>query len=432
MIFLNEIGNDWLEYFGFLVLQNTFFLGILTLILYIIKNASARVKHFVTTIGLLKLLIPAFIPTLIFGNAILMPRNIEIVNRIPTGTVINTNVLNIGTLLFIGWITLGVGFILFFLFSNIKLRINLRNSKELKMNEFKALNALKIRLFQSGKISMPISSGYFSKKIYVPIIWDEWNLECQNFIIEHEIAHLKRHDNWILILQMLTKAIYLFHPLVWYLNRQLDDFREMSCDDHTTTGDQTYPIKYSRYLVEIAETSLQKKSVFLPVSAIIKQKNELLNRIKYLMNGKMKTISKPKMTMVIVGLLVCALTFSMYSNNRVHKQSEKGENSAKIYALNESYEVVRNGARLNLAYDTKRDSFIGTIENITDKTLERVQVDVHLSNGTDLGPTTFTNLSPGEKKDIELMTTSKNFEGWIAHPHDERSGVHSQKGEVKK
>ena len=118
MIFLIELGNNWLEYFGFLVLQNTLFLGILTLILFIIKNASARVKHFVTIFGLLKLLSPAFIPLLIFGNAItsLIPRNSEIVYRIPTETAINTDVFNLGTLLFIVWITLGVGFILFFLF----------------------------------------------------------------------------------------------------------------------------------------------------------------------------------------------------------------------------------------------------------------------------------------------------------------------------
>lgn len=429
MIFLIETGNRWLEYFGFLVIQNTLFLGILTLILFIIKNASARIKHFVTIIGLLKLLLPAFIPVLIFGNAIksLIPSNSEIVTAIPTGSVVNPDVFNMGTLLFFGWITLGVGFILYFLFSNIKLRIQLRESKELKINEFKALKTLKIRLFQSEKISMPISSGYFSKKIYVPAIWDEWNLECQNFIIQHEIAHFKRHDNWILILQMMTKAIYLFHPLVWYFNRRLDDFREMSCDDYSTTEDQTYSIKYSKYLVEIAETTLQKQSVFLSVSAIIKQKNELLNRVKYLMDGKMKTLSKPKLTMVIVGILICFLTFSMYSSNKKHRQGEEGKESRIEYAQNERYDVVRNGARLILDYDTKSDSFIGTIENTTDKILERVQVDVHLSDGTDLGPTTSTNLSPGEKKGVQLMTTSKNFKGWIAHPHDEESVEHSIK-----
>ena len=95
---------------------------------------------------------------------------------------------------------------------------------------------------------------------------------------------------------------------------------------------------------------------------------------------------------------------------------EEGEESGTELALNETYDNVRNGARLILAYDKQSNSFNGTVENTADETLQRVRVEVHLSNGIELGPTTPADLRPGEKRNVKLTATSKNFDGWSAHP----------------
>jgi hypothetical protein len=113
--------------------------------------------------------------------------------------------------------------------------------------------------------------------------------------------------------------------------------------------------------------------------------------------------------------------------------NEEGEESGTEYALNERYDEVRNGARLILAYNVQSNSFSGTVENTTDKTLERVRVEVHLSNGKELGPTAPADLAPGKKRDIALKASSLGFDGWSAHPevgseehsHGEGEGEHS-------
>ena len=56
------------------------------------------------------------------------------------------------------------------------------------------------------------------------------------------------------------------------------------------------------------------------------------------------------------------------------------------------------------------------MENITDEILEQVRVEVHLSNGVELGPTTPVDLEPGESIKIILAATTSNFDGWTAHP----------------
>ena len=56
------------------------------------------------------------------------------------------------------------------------------------------------------------------------------------------------------------------------------------------------------------------------------------------------------------------------------------------------------------------------VENTTETTLTRVRVEVHLSNGIELGPTTPVNLAPGQISDITLPASSQPFTSWSAHP----------------
>jgi hypothetical protein len=92
------------------------------------------------------------------------------------------------------------------------------------------------------------------------------------------------------------------------------------------------------------------------------------------------------------------------------------EETGTELALDETYDRVRNGARLFLTYDPGNNSFNGFVENTTDDALKRVRVEVHLSNGVELGPTTPIDLAPGERKDIKLSAKNFEFDSWTAHP----------------
>jgi hypothetical protein len=127
---------------------------------------------------------------------------------------------------------------------------------------------------------------------------------------------------------------------------------------------------------------------------------------------------------------------SLTTSRAEHDRGEEGEESGTEFAPNEIYDNVRNGVRLILAYDAQSNSFNGTVENTTNRTLRRVRVEVHLSNGTELGPTTPADLAPGNKRDIKLPATIQAFDGWTAHPevgssehgHGEERGEHDREG----
>lgn len=102
-------------------------------------------------------------------------------------------------------------------------------------------------------------------------------------------------------------------------------------------------------------------------------------------------------------------------HSRDANSSGEGEESGTMFALDDVYNEVKNGVHLVLSYDATSNTFSGNIENITDKSIDKVRVEVHLSNGLELGPTKRTDLSPGQKVDISLKGSEKEFESWSTH-----------------
>ena len=92
------------------------------------------------------------------------------------------------------------------------------------------------------------------------------------------------------------------------------------------------------------------------------------------------------------------------------------EESATQFTKTDIYNEVRNGAHLILKYNSATQTFTGTLENTTDTRLRQVRVEVHLSNGTELGPTTPRDLAPGQTITVILAATGQDFVTWNAHP----------------
>lgn len=93
----------------------------------------------------------------------------------------------------------------------------------------------------------------------------------------------------------------------------------------------------------------------------------------------------------------------------------EGEEAGPRISMDGTHDEVRKGSRLILSFDKESSSFIGTVENLTEETLTRVRIEVHLSNGTELGPTEPIDLAPGKKVEVKLSAEGQTFEWWKAH-----------------
>ena len=132
-------------------------------------------------------------------------------------------------------------------------------------------------------------------------------------------------------------------------------------------------------------------------------------------------------TIICMGLLLVFVygcnkgsneTEAAEASTHEHEQgehTEEGEGVGPRISKDGIHDEVRKGARLILSFNNEFFSFIGTVENVTEKTLSRVRVEVHLSNGTELGPTGPIDLAPGKKVDIGLSAEGQSFNWWKAH-----------------
>lgn len=142
----------------------------------------------------------------------------------------------------------------------------------------------------------------------------------------------------------------------------------------------------------------------------------------------------PKSTILkqlVLGLSIVLLTLALSAcSNLVRNNSQQDlEESGTELSLDETYDQARNGARLVLVYDAQSNSFKGHVENTTLGILKMVRAEVHLSNGVELGPTTPTDLGPGESMPVSLTAISNDFDGWTAHAEVGEGGSGEHIGE---
>ena len=101
-------------------------------------------------------------------------------------------------------------------------------------------------------------------------------------------------------------------------------------------------------------------------------------------------------------------------HNRDYEGGE-GEEEGTMLAISERYDMVNNGVHLIMAYDEANSRFSGSMENVSKEVLNRARVEIHLSNGKELGPTIPVSLQPGEKITIELDAAGQHFDKWNTH-----------------
>ncbi len=95
-------------------------------------------------------------------------------------------------------------------------------------------------------------------------------------VLAHEIAHIRRHDYLINILQVMVETLLFYHPAVWWISSRIRLERELCCDDEVvrTTGDA---LCYSRAL-----TLLERLRAAEPAVAVGSTGGPLSYRIRRL------------------------------------------------------------------------------------------------------------------------------------------------------
>lgn len=89
-----------------------------------------------------------------------------------------------------------------------------------------------IRLRVIDGIASPLAAGIWRPVVLVPAsLITGMPAELLSALLAHELAHIRRHDYLINLLQNMIEALLFFHPAVWWISRSVRIEREHIADD---------------------------------------------------------------------------------------------------------------------------------------------------------------------------------------------------------
>lgn len=158
--------------------------------------------------------------------------------------------------------------------------------------------AKKVSLYFSEQVQIPLTIGHLKPIIIFPfaLINNLDNSQVEAILL-HELAHIKRHDYLLNILQCIMETILCFNPFVWLISKTIRQEREYCCDDVVVDEEEYSNYTYASALFIVAQQNSQ--SYALAMASAGSKKYPLLNRIKRLNNMKTNE-SLPKFNLAVI------------------------------------------------------------------------------------------------------------------------------------
>ncbi|CAN5620214.1 hypothetical protein BH11ARM2_BH11ARM2_34970 [soil metagenome] len=131
-----------------------------------------------------------------------------------------------------------------------------------------------IGVLLSDRLEVPSAWGVLRPIIVLPAsLLMAMPLNQVETILLHELAHIRRHDYLVNLLQTVVETVLFYHPAVWWVSSIVRREREHCCDDAVVAalGD---PVPYARALLQLEERRLT-----LPRPTLSAKESHLMNRI---------------------------------------------------------------------------------------------------------------------------------------------------------
>ena len=171
-----------------------------------------------------------------------------------------------------------------------------------------------VKIMQSGIAQAPMVVGHFKPLILIPLglLTGLSNAEVEA-ILSHELAHIKRKDYLVNLLQSFIEIVFFFNPAVLWVSQLIKTEREHCCDDLAIAcvSDRK---NYVQALIFCQEFK-QRAPAY--VMAITGKKGSLLHRASRMLfntNSTLNKMEKTILTIALVSVVVCSAAFKSVGN----------------------------------------------------------------------------------------------------------------------
>ncbi|MFT3827753.1 MAG: M56 family metallopeptidase [Chitinophagaceae bacterium] len=193
-----------------------------------------------------------------------------------------------------------------------------------------------VSLLESERVNVPLVIGFFKPVILVPLgLLAKLPQDELEAILLHELAHVKRRDYFVNLLQSFAETIFFFNPAVLWISSLIREEREHCCDD-IAIAQISNPKQYINALMAFQEYNVAAGYAM----AFPGKKNHLLNRIKRIINpGNNTSSSVEKAFFVTCFVIALILTWAFIQPEQEHiKQQTLNKQVADTVPLAKHYE----------------------------------------------------------------------------------------------
>jgi beta-lactamase regulating signal transducer with metallopeptidase domain len=217
-----------------------------------------------------------------------------------------------------------------------------------------------VRLLGSARVDVPTVVGWLRPVILLPAsALTQLTPHQLEAILAHELAHVRRHDFAVNLLQACVEALLFYHPAVWWLSAKVREERELACDDVAVSlcGDA---LAYAQALAVLDDLRAP-----LPTLALASHGGSLMKRIARLIQPQLlpnPTLRSALLTALAATALGAAglayqdgpkvekkRTVTVQSLGEGHTVSIKGEGDFQVKPDEKDPLVLAPGARMRIA-----------------------------------------------------------------------------------
>lgn len=170
-----------------------------------------------------------------------------------------------------------------------------------------------VKLGLSRAIDTPMAIGALKPLVLLPAsLLSGLTPEQVECILIHELAHVRRWDYLVNMLQCLVEIVLFFHPATWWVTKVIRNERENCCDEQVL-GQNSNKVQYARALLSLEVLRQQ------PQMAMAATGGELNRRIRRITGGSVPKDRRMHLRGFVYGLiaLVCLVVVGTQSPNVV-------------------------------------------------------------------------------------------------------------------
>jgi beta-lactamase regulating signal transducer with metallopeptidase domain len=204
----------------------------------------------------------------------------------------------------------------------------------------------RVRVLTSELVDAPSVVGWLKPVILLPpatLI----NLSADQFeaVLAHELAHIRRHDYAINLLQTLVETLFFYQPAIWWVSSRIRNERELCCDDIVveTCGN---PVGYARALTQLERLRLDSAAFAMAsTGGALKQRIQRLTGVPARQPG-----SSVSAVLAAAFAIVCVVMNVHWANAQPQRETEGAVSRDAIWVDTVKYGdlpiAVRGGGRM--------------------------------------------------------------------------------------